>query len=132
MGIFGSPDGFQVVVLAYQPLRRFGFFQILLGGWPVGDGSTTAFYPHYCVLQELASLVEGGELHERHRLGLGDTFDHVQVYVEVTDLAILFSLHPYSGESGWHEARVGKQEFLAVWRQAAARIEAILAEANEP
>ncbi|MBR7835557.1 hypothetical protein KDL01_19935 [Actinospica durhamensis] len=54
MGIFGVSGGFQIVVLDYQPLRRFGFFQILLNGWPVGDGSTAAFYPHYCVLQQLA------------------------------------------------------------------------------
>ncbi|MBR7834187.1 hypothetical protein KDL01_13010 [Actinospica durhamensis] len=51
----------------------------------------------------------------------------MQIDVEVTDSVILFSLHPYSGESDWHEASVGKEEFLAVWRQAAARIETILA-----
>ncbi|MFE6933895.1 hypothetical protein ACFVDT_17930 [Streptomyces sp. NPDC057699] len=47
MGIFGSQGGFQIVALDYMPLRRFGLFQILLDGWPIGDGSTTAFYPHY-------------------------------------------------------------------------------------
>ena len=131
MGVFSSPGGFQIAVLDYQPLRRFGFFQILLGGWPVGDGSTTAFYPHYLVLQQLADLVEGGEPHKRRRLSLGDTFDHLQVYVEVTDDAILFSLHPYPGGSDWHEAHVDKEEFLVVWEQAAACIEAIFAEADE-
>ncbi|MFC9617322.1 hypothetical protein [Streptomyces sp. NPDC056938] len=131
MGIFGSPGGFQIVVLEYMPLRRFGLFQILLNGWPIGDGSTTAFYPHYCDLQDLARLAECREPHERYRLSLGDTFDHMQVDAEMTNRAILFRFRSHDENSPWHEAQVDKREFLTVWRQAAACIEAILAQANE-
>ncbi|MCX5399531.1 MULTISPECIES: hypothetical protein [unclassified Streptomyces] len=131
MGIFGEPGGFQIVVLEYMPLRRFGLFQILLSGWPIGDGTTTAFYPHYCDLQDLARLVESGEPHERFQLILGDTFDHMQVDAEMTDRAILFSFRSHDENSQWREAQVDSREFLTVWRQAAACIEAILARADE-
>ncbi|MFF1838460.1 hypothetical protein ACFVXE_30315 [Streptomyces sp. NPDC058231] len=131
MGIFGSPGGFQVVVLEYMPLRRFGLFQILLNGWPIGDGSTTAFYPHYCDLQDVARLAESGEPYERHQLSLGDTFDHMQVDAEMTNRAILFNFRSHDENAHWREAQVDTAEFLTVWRQAAACIEAILAQANE-
>ncbi|RPK43305.1 hypothetical protein EES39_19495 [Streptomyces sp. ADI92-24] len=131
MGIFGEPGGFQIVVLEYMPLRRFGLFQILLSGWPIGDGTTTALYPHYCDLQDLARLVESGEPHERSHLILGDTFDHMQIDAEMTDCAILFSFRSHDENSQWREAQVDSREFLSVWRQAAACIEAILARADE-
>ncbi|WP_327425471.1 hypothetical protein OG612_44090 (plasmid) [Streptomyces sp. NBC_01527] len=85
----------------------------------------------YCDLQDLARLAESGEPHERYQLTLGDTFDHMQVDVEMTNRAILFSFRSHDENSHWREAQVDKREFLTVWRQAAACIEAILAQANE-
>ncbi|MER5893369.1 hypothetical protein [Streptomyces sp. NPDC001876] len=49
----------------------------------------------------------------------------------MTNRAILFSFRSRDENSHWHEVQVDKGEFLAVWKQAAARIEAILAQVNE-
>lgn len=55
----------------------------------------------------------------------------MQVDAEMTNRAILFSFRSHDENAHWREARVDKREFLTVWRQAAACIEAILAQANE-
>lgn len=55
----------------------------------------------------------------------------MQVDAEMTNRAILFSFRSRDENAHWREAQVDKGEFLAVWRQAAARTEAILAQANE-
>lgn len=55
-------------------------------------------------------------------------FQILRIEVEVTDREVVFGIHPYRDEPDWPDARVGKEEFLSVWAQAAACIEAILAE----
>jgi hypothetical protein len=52
--------------------ERFGVFQLYVCGIAMGDGTTTAVYPHYMDLRRLCALAERPGPHQREPLHLGD------------------------------------------------------------
>ena len=111
---------------------RFGIFQLYVRGIPIGDATTTALYPHY---RDLAELCEAGE-RGPGKLILGDTFDHVDITLEITeeDLILVVTTFPdrvdappwgpRAGET--RRLQVRRSEVLAAWREAEPRFRRIL------
>lgn len=126
----GSPDTFRVEFVPTSHDRRFGEFQFYVGGVPIGDGSTTSWYPHYRDFCRLCALAEQPGMRERTPLYLGDTFDHLNMYVEMTefDVVFTFTTRPRSewGEpplwappvGEWMRLSVTRLEFIRIWRRA--------------
>jgi hypothetical protein len=126
----GSADTFRVEFIPTSHHKRFGAFQLYVGGIPIGDGGTTALYPHYMDLCRLSTLAEQPRLQERERLHLGDTFDHLDMYVEMTALDVVFTFTtrpksewgeppPWAPPVGrWMRLSVARSEFISTWRQA--------------
>jgi hypothetical protein len=132
----GSVDKFRVEFTPSSADGRFGVFQIYIEGVPIGDGSTTALYPHYADLQRLCALVERPGVRERERLHLGDTFDHLELYWELTEARVVFafmtrsewgappSWAPPPGE--WFRVSVARSSFVSTWGQAELQLRRIL------
>jgi hypothetical protein len=123
----GSTGAFRVEFVPTSHDGRFGEFQLYVGGVPIGDGSTTAWYPHYMNFRRLCSLAEQPGIREREPLHLGDTFDHLNMYVEMTELDVVFTFTtrrewgeppPWAPPvSVWMRLSVSRSEFISVWRQ---------------
>ncbi|MGK5519167.1 hypothetical protein ACSNN9_07395 [Micromonospora sp. URMC 107] len=126
----GSRDAFRVRFVPTSQDGRFGEFQLYVGGVPIGDGSTTAWYPHYMDFCRLCSLAEQPGIRERGPLHLGDTFDHLNMYVEMTEIDVVFTFTtrprlewgeppPWAPPVGvWMRLSVPRLEFISIWRQA--------------
>jgi hypothetical protein len=126
----GTASGFRVEFVPMSPDGRFGVFQLYVQGVPLGDGSTTAVYPHYQDLQRLCALVELRSSRVRERVILGDTFDHLDLHWELTDTEVIFTVTtrparewgapptwaPPAGE--WWRLSVARSTFTRTWREA--------------
>jgi hypothetical protein len=109
---------------------RFGDFQLHVRGVPLGDGTTTGLYPHYCDLEDLSVSVRRLATQRRKRLDLGDTFDHLRLYLQLTkpDIVLSFTTRPaaewgcpppWAPEPGhWMRLSVARSDFLVVWQAA--------------
>jgi hypothetical protein len=107
---------------------RFGVFQLYVGGVPIGDGSTTALYPHYQELQRLCALGERAGAWKRERAALGDTFDHLDLYWELTDASVIFTFTTraeWGTPPSWAppvgkqvQLNVSRSAFISTWRAA--------------
>jgi hypothetical protein len=107
---------------------RFGVFQLYVGGVPIGDGSTTAMYPHYQDLQRFCALAEQPSVRRRERAALGDTFDHLDLYWELTEADVVFTLTTraeWGRPPSWAppvgkqvQLKVSRSAFVSTWRAA--------------
>ncbi|GAA5188174.1 hypothetical protein GCM10023322_38170 [Rugosimonospora acidiphila] len=88
----GSAETFRVEFTPTSRDKKFGTFQLYLGGSPIGDGSTTALYPHYQNFCRLYILAKQPGPQQRRRPHLDDTLDHLDIYVEMTKLDVVFTL----------------------------------------
>ncbi|SBT40885.1 hypothetical protein [Micromonospora narathiwatensis] len=119
--------------------RLFGIFQVYVRGVALGDGTTTALYPHFLNLRDLLDTAELPGSREPQPLSLGDTFDHLQMSLETTDEDTIFVLAtrqgwgdppPWAPQAGrrmrlmvrrsevvnaWHETESGFRQLLT-WR----------------
>jgi hypothetical protein len=125
----GCTADFRVEFIPTSHDGRFGVFQLHVEDVKLGDGTTTAWYPHYQDLERLTSLVELPGTRPRERLVLGDTFDHLVLDWELTDTELVFTFTtrrewgappawaPPAGE--WWCLRVARSTFTRTWREAA-------------
>ena len=107
---------------------RFGIFQLYVECVPITDGTTTAWYPHYRDLRRLCDLVQAVHERERERLHLGDTFDHLDLFWELTEAQVVFCLAtrpewgappPWAPPVGtWLRLGVTRSYFIDVWHDA--------------
>lgn len=129
-GTVGAGD-VDIVRVEYTPTsadRRFGDFQLYVQGVPMGDGTTTAWYPHYQDLERLSRVAGRPETQRRRRLSLGDTFDHLDLYLELTPDELVFtftaraewgSLPAWAPQPGQRMClSVTRSDFLAMWSSA--------------
>lgn len=126
----GRVDSFRTEFTPTSSDQRFGIFQIHARGVPMGDGTTTALYPHYLDLHRLSAAVELAGAREQEPLHLGDTFDHLELYWQLTEASVVFtfttrpesewgvppSWAPPAGE--WIQASVARSDFISTWREA--------------
>lgn len=117
---------------------RFGVFQLFVQGVPLGDGSTTAWAPHYRDLADLSRLAKRPRSLRRRRLALGDTFDHLDLHLKMTRRHIIFTVatrpvSEWGSPPPWAPAPgcrirlvcVLRDDFLAVWRSTRAQFEVL-------
>ncbi|RKN23990.1 hypothetical protein D7147_02965 [Micromonospora musae] len=129
----GTADTFRVEFTPTSRDKRFGVFQLYIEGIPIGDASTTALYPHIANLSRLCQIAEHRSKRGRGRLHLGDTFDHLDMSVEMSQSAVLFTFSTRP-RSEWGEPppwappvgeemrlSVARSEFISIWRQAEPR-----------
>jgi hypothetical protein len=116
----GSIADFRVEFTPTSQDQRFGIFQVYVRGVGIGDGSTTALYPHYQDFQHLCDLVQKPGVRERERLILGDTFDHLDLYWRLTnaDVFFMFTTRPAWGDPPRARVRVARSAFISTWRAA--------------
>jgi hypothetical protein len=136
----GAAGSFRVEFTPTSRDRRFGVFQLYVAGVPIGDGTTTAVYPHYQDLCRLCRLAEEQGVREREPLWLGDTFDHLLMYLELTKRDVVFTftgrpisewgdLPPLAPPAGkWMQLDVARSEFVSTWRQAEPLFKSLLAQ----
>jgi hypothetical protein len=119
----------------------FGVFQIHVQGVPIGDGTTTALYPHYQDLQWLARLAGAPGVRDRRRADFGDTFDHLDLHWELTETDIVFtftgrplsewgdppSWAPPVGQ--WIRVRTARSTFVSIWNEAQPQFRRLLGQA---
>ncbi|GIH12493.1 hypothetical protein [Rugosimonospora africana] len=133
----GFADTFRVEFTPTSRDKRFGTFQLYVRGIPLGDGSTTAPYPHYRDFCHLCALAERPGPQHRRRSHLGDTFDHLDMYIEMTELDVVFTLTtravwgappPWAPPVGtWLRPSVPRSEFISTWNRAAKQLRSLLA-----
>jgi hypothetical protein len=124
----GCVDVFRVEFTPTSQDERFGVFQLYVCGIAMGDGTTTAVYPHYMDLRRLCALAERPGPHQREPLHLGDTFDHLELYVELTETSVVFTFTtrpewgvppPWAPSAGeWMRLSVARPDLISAWRQA--------------
>jgi hypothetical protein len=132
----GSAETFRVEFTPTSRDKKFGTFQLYLDGTPIGDGSTTALYPHYQDFCRLCTLAEQPGSQHRRRSHLGDTFDHLNMYTEMTELEVVFTLTtraewdapPWAPPVGtWLRRSVPRSEFISTWNRAEPQFRSLLA-----
>lgn len=133
----GSAETFRVEFTLTSRDKRFGTFQLYVGGIPIGDGTTTALYPHYQDFCRLCALAEQPGPQQRRRSHLGDTFDHLDMYIEMTELDVVFTLTtraewgappPWAPPVGtWLRQSVPRSEFISTWNRAEPQLRSLLA-----
>jgi hypothetical protein len=85
----------EVVRVEFTPTSadgRFGVFQFYVEGFPLGDATTTALYPHHVDLRRLGELAAQDGNRPREPLVLGDTFDHLNLDWELTPARVVFDV----------------------------------------
>lgn len=124
----GSVADFRVEFTPTSRDRRFGVFQLFVDGVPIGDGTTTALYPHCQDLQRLCGLTERPGVREKEQARLGDTFDHLDLYWELTEADVVFTFTtrpaadwgtppPWAPPPGnWLRLGVARSAFIDTWR----------------
>jgi hypothetical protein len=132
----GAVDTFRVEFAPTSQDKRFGRFQFYVEGVPIGDGTTTALYPHFMDFHKLCQRAEQPGLIDRDPLHLGDTFDHLIMSVEITplDIVFLFTTHAQWGDpppwappvGEWMRLSVTRARFITTWHQAAQQFQSIL------
>ena len=124
----GSRDVFEVQYMPTSADCRFGIFQLYVESVPITDGTTTAWYPHYNNLHRLCDLVQTVHQRARERLDLGDTFDHLDLFCELTAAEVVFYLTtrpewgappPWAPPVGTRlRLGVARSYFIEVWNEA--------------
>lgn len=132
----GSAARFRVEFTPTSADGRFGIFQLYVRGVPLGDGTTTALYPHVVDLQRLSALIDRPGVRAPERLVLGDTFDHIDLDLEITDVDVVLTFAtrpewgappPWASEPGaWTQLGVARAEVISVWRQAEAEFQRVM------
>ncbi|MFG3686994.1 hypothetical protein [Micromonospora sp. NPDC047740] len=133
----GIADTFRVEFTPTSRDKRFGVFQLYIEGIPIGDASTTALYPHIANLSRLCAIAEHRSERKRSRLHLGDTFDHLDMYVEMSQVDVLFTFTTRpecGGPPPWAppvgrkmRLSVARSQFISTWRQAEPQFRHLLA-----
>lgn len=116
--------------------QRFGIFQLYVRGVPLGDGTTTALYPHVVDMRALREAAELPASWGPRPLILGDTFDHATMTLAATDEALVFTVatNPEWGAPPPWAPPVGRtlrlsvrrSEVVKAWREAEPRFRLVL------